>query len=78
MEQDLIDCSRDFKASFKQRSPIRHRESAKEVNVCIVGTGLAGLRCAEILIDEGMRVTIIEARERIGGRVSLTLGEERL
>lgn len=74
MEQDLTNCSRDFKASFNQRLPFRHRERAKEINVCIVGAGLAGLRCAEILIDEGVRVTIIEARERIGGRASLTFG----
>ena len=78
MEQDLANCSRDFKASFKQRLPIRHREHAKEVNACIVGAGLAGLRCAEILIEEGVRVTIIEARERIGGRVSPTSDEPRL
>lgn len=78
MEQDLSDCSRDFQASFEQRLPFRRRKSAKEVKVCIVGAGLAGLRCAEILIDAGIRVTIIEARERIGGRVGSTLGEQRL
>ena len=78
MEQDLTNCSRDLKASFKQRLPTRHREDAKEINVCIVGAGLAGLRCAEILIDAGVRVTMIEARERIGGRVSLTFDQKRL
>lgn len=72
MEQDLAACSGDFKVSFKPRLPTRNGEHRKEVNVCIVGAGLAGLRCAEILIEEGVRVTIIEARERIGGRVSLT------
>lgn len=70
MEQDLVDCSSDFKSSFKQRLPIRHRGHLGEIHVCIVGAGLAGLRCAEILIDEGVKVTIIEARDRIGGRVS--------
>ena len=74
MEQDLTDCSRDFQASFEQRLPTRRRESAKEVSVCIVRAGVAGLRCAEILIDQGVRVTMIEARERIGGRVSSTAG----
>ncbi|PGH02595.1 hypothetical protein AJ79_07599 [Helicocarpus griseus UAMH5409] len=38
-------------------------------HVGIIGAGLAGLRCAGILIDHGFRVTILEARDRIGGRV---------
>jgi monoamine oxidase len=38
-------------------------------HVCIVGAGISGLRCAENLIRHGMKVTIIEARDRIGGRV---------
>jgi monoamine oxidase len=28
------------------------------------------LRCAEVLIETGIQVTILEARDRIGGRVS--------
>ncbi|KAJ5648349.1 Amine oxidase [Penicillium lividum] len=38
-------------------------------HVGIIGAGLAGLRCADILIQNGARVTILEARNRIGGRV---------
>lgn len=38
-------------------------------HVCIAGAGISGLRCAEHLIRHGMKVTIIEARDRIGGRV---------
>lgn len=38
-------------------------------HVCIVGAGVSGLRCAEILLEHGYKVTIIEARDRIGGRV---------
>ncbi|OJD16974.1 hypothetical protein AJ78_02908 [Emergomyces pasteurianus Ep9510] len=38
-------------------------------HVGIVGAGLAGLRCANILLDHDFRVTILEARGRIGGRV---------
>ena len=30
---------------------------------------MAGLRCAAILLQESYNVTIIEARNRIGGRV---------
>ena len=38
-------------------------------HVGIIGAGLSGLRCADILIRNGARVTILEARNRIGGRV---------
>ena len=30
---------------------------------------MAGLRCAEVLIEKGIKVTILEGRNRIGGRV---------
>ncbi|KAH9887134.1 hypothetical protein F4778DRAFT_757318 [Xylariomycetidae sp. FL2044] len=35
----------------------------------IVGAGISGLRCAEILLSRGFDVTILEARDRIGGRI---------
>lgn len=38
-------------------------------HVCIVGTGIAGLRCAAVLLEKAVRVTMLEARNRIGGRV---------
>ncbi|KAL4906182.1 hypothetical protein BDW74DRAFT_190231 [Aspergillus multicolor] len=38
-------------------------------NVAIIGAGFAGLRCADILIQNGAQVTIFEARDRVGGRV---------
>jgi monoamine oxidase len=39
-------------------------------HVCIVGAGISGLRCAEVLLEAGFQVSILEARDRIGGRVS--------
>lgn len=33
---------------------------------------MTGLRCAEVLIKNGMKVTIIEGRDRIGGRVEFS------
>jgi monoamine oxidase len=39
------------------------------VHVLIAGAGLAGLSAARELEDRGMRATIIEARDRVGGRV---------
>lgn len=38
-------------------------------HVCIVGTGIAGLRCAALLLEKAVRVTMLEARSRIGGRI---------
>ena len=38
--------------------------------VCVVGAGVSGLRCADVLSGKGMEVTVVEARDRIGGRVS--------
>ena len=40
--------------------------------VAIVGAGLSGLRCADILAEKGFKVTIFEGRNRIGGRVHQT------
>jgi heterodisulfide reductase subunit A-like polyferredoxin len=42
----------------------------RQINVGIVGAGFAGLRCADVLLRYGIKVTIIEARNRLGGRVA--------
>jgi len=38
-------------------------------DIVIVGAGLAGLRCAEALVDSGADVLVVEGRDRVGGRV---------
>jgi len=45
------------------------KEGDRIPHVCIVGAGISGLRCAEILLKNNIHVTILEARSRIGGRV---------
>jgi phytoene dehydrogenase-like protein len=45
------------------------RPRGKIPNIAIVGAGISGLRCADVLVKSGARVTIYEARDRIGGRV---------
>ena len=38
-------------------------------DVIIIGAGLAGLRCANDLVAAGLDVVVLEARDRVGGRV---------
>jgi monoamine oxidase len=45
----------------------------RPLEIGIIGAGFAGLRCADILLQElrsNVHVTILEARDRIGGRVA--------
>ncbi|KAL4969640.1 flavin monoamine oxidase family protein [Aspergillus stella-maris] len=51
---------------------------SKRPNVAIIGAGFAGLRCADILIQNGADVTIFEARDRVGGRVHQCKAGEHL
>ena len=74
---DLFNCSENFKTPFQQRQAVKLRDGLvipsdrrQILHVGVIGAGLAGLRCAEILIEDGIKVTILEARDRLGGRVS--------
>lgn len=40
----------------------------EHVDLIVVGAGVAGLAAASILVREGLRVVVLEARDRIGGR----------
>jgi monoamine oxidase len=42
---------------------------AADLDVAIVGAGMAGLSAAKTLMAKGKRVLVVEARDRIGGRV---------
>ncbi|KIX96326.1 uncharacterized protein Z520_08104 [Fonsecaea multimorphosa CBS 102226] len=43
--------------------------SGKIPRVAVIGAGIAGLRCSDVLARSGVKVTLFEARNRIGGRV---------
>lgn len=40
-----------------------------DVDVCVVGAGFAGLTAAHRLASEGSSVIVLEARDRVGGRI---------
>lgn len=43
--------------------------AAEKADVVIIGAGLSGLRSAEILTEQGLKVLVLDANTRVGGRV---------
>ena len=44
-------------------------DTGREYDVVIVGAGLAGLRCAQALVDADREVVVLEAADVVGGRI---------
>lgn len=45
------------------------RRAATDSDVIVIGAGLSGLQAARLMESEGLRVTVLESRNRVGGRV---------
>lgn len=41
----------------------------RDSEILLIGAGLAGLACARVLHEEGLQVHLLEAQDRVGGRV---------
>jgi monoamine oxidase len=53
-------------ASVCHKGPSKHNS---EVDVTIIGAGLSGLSAGQALVDANKTIMILEARDRVGGRV---------
>ena len=51
----------------------KYAEASNKKRIVVIGAGLAGLTAARELQRQGHEVVIIEARERIGGRIWTSL-----
>lgn len=49
--------------------PVKLSSMASSKTVLVVGAGISGLRAASVLKRHGLQVTVLEARDRIGGRI---------
>jgi monoamine oxidase len=59
----LVSADQLHSAHATQPSPANH------TNVVVVGAGFAGLSAARMLVRQGKKVAVLEARDRVGGRV---------
>ena len=81
-DNPLVDHRLPIEGIKPNRSPIGRHPSetmfrrtltaGQRLRVCVVGAGISGLRATDILTQHGAQVTVMEARNRIGGRVGQT------
>ena len=61
-------------ATVRPGAPGRRGTTYTDTDVLVIGAGLSGLHAALLLEENGARVQVIEARDRIGGRVHSLYG----
>lgn len=50
-------------------APEAPASTERNADVLVIGAGIAGLRAAQVLVAAGRRVIVLEARDRLGGRI---------
>mmetsp|Transcript_80955 Transcript_80955/g.158178 ORF Transcript_80955/g.158178 Transcript_80955/m.158178 type:complete len:654 (-) Transcript_80955:281-2242(-) len=53
--------------SYLRTSSLKSVQEVEEVDVVVVGSGLAGLSCAALLASRGLSVSVLEAHYELGG-----------
>ena len=56
-------------APEQQRAPGADAPAGRSADILVIGAGIAGLRAARVLVENGRRVIVLEARDRLGGRI---------
>lgn len=56
-------------APDEETEPMPNQNSSTSADVLVLGAGIAGLAAARTLVDKGLSVIILEARNRVGGRM---------
>lgn len=64
------------RSSVSDPQPIRYRWPENGPRVAVIGAGLAGINASLHLARHGCRVTLLEAKSRIGGRVGSFVDSE--
>jgi NADPH-dependent 2,4-dienoyl-CoA reductase/sulfur reductase-like enzyme len=61
--------TKEDKRSVQDGGPLLFRLLSMLVDVAVIGAGVSGLVCAELIVAMNLTVAVIEARGRLGGRV---------